>query len=967
MASGRRVMAWDREAEERQRQDQRQQRQQRNYNGGGGRHGGGGGYRGGRGGGRGPPPVDPQVEWNTRIKGLLILPGDFSKRLASSESLAKNVVIIIGVLEQDAVFDGGAQMAAVAALMVEAAASLGMQSPVYALMTALCATKGGAPEGEEAKYESEQAAAAAEEKKPFGRLVVDGVCAELSAALKSGAFLRVKLLVRFLGELVSCNLISAQEFGWVLTSLVDSYVCGNGVLQPCADVIAGIVITALAWSGPVLHDRRKRVLDELMEKIGTHMARRSPLFEKRGLRAIFYVGEEEDDDSDDSDDEGMGGAGGQQAEPLTDSMAALWDEVSALHRVGWTDQAMACLSVTIPRPYHDETAPYKETTVADAIAAVVALPLPTDVLSMEGVPALVKRMGPFAATACMQIKEGARAFRAHPEEHVTPSHSLAYAYTLGAFGEFELFHEGSGGGAALCAQLPTLQRLLLLEYVKEVITAFQPRINGDGTSVGKHEALAAQLLAIGKVAPREEAGVYIVVETLLQMVISLPQPPHMTAMLHRTLLELCRLAPNEVAPAISSATGALYHELPRMDFHSRRQLALWFANHLKDTEFKWPFWQHWAGVLQEQRDHPQRMFVEMALDMLVRLSYRDRIKNELPEAMWDLLPPQPSIINPYDTAAGELPASVLEVIQALVPMVAAKEHPDNLSQWFELQLSTIDAADAEAAGGGAWSAAALTYAILAAGAPSPTHLTQCLDRYLKLVKANNHECGDEAAQAAALHTVATAWAGSPQAMVAATRLLLRRGAVSPEAVVTHFFAPANVDKLGWYAPLWELLEAALQLALDAVEMAVAQSETDETAAAAAGDAMVDDDDDADDYVTEAVRSLQELSRHTVESFVTTLDSAVEQYRGAGVDDPYTDPWWVATTSHFKAAVRMLLSAPLAPSAELVGAGGEGGKVMAAALRGDAFECARGRSPHVLAIVRPMETALAATQAAAAEA
>ncbi|KAG5176351.1 hypothetical protein JKP88DRAFT_265396 [Tribonema minus] len=884
-----------------------------------------------------------EVEWSTRVKGLLILPGDFSKRLESSESLAKNVVIIIGHLEGHAVFDGGAQMAAVAALMVEAAASLGMQSPVYALMTALCATKGGTPEGEEAKFESEQAAAAAEEKKPFGRLVVDGVCAELSAALKSGAFLRVKLLVRFLGELVSCNLISAQEFGWVLTSLVDSYVCGNGVLQPCADVIAGIVIVALAWSGPVLHDRRKRVLDELMEKIGTHMARRSPLFEKRGLRAIFYVGEEEDDDSDDSDDEGMGGAGGQQAEPLTDSMAALWDE---------------------------------ETTVADAIAAVVALPLPTHVLSMEGVPALVKRMGPFAATACMQIKEGARAFRAHPEDHVTPSHSLAYAYTLGAFGEFELFHEGSGGGAALCAQLPTLQRLLLREYVKEVITAFQPRINGDGTSVGKHEALAAQLLAIGKVAPREEAGVYIVVETLLQMVISLPQPPHMTAMLHRTLLELCRLAPNEVAPAISSATGALYHELPRMDFHSRRQLALWFANHLKDTEFKWPFWQHWAGVLQEQRDHPQRMFVEMALDMLVRLSYRDRIKNELPEAMWALLPPQPSIINPYDTpsiistydtAAGELPASVLEVIQALVPMVAAKEHPDNLSQWFELQLSTIDAADAEAAGGAAWSAAALTYAILAAGAPSPTHLTQCLDRYLKLVKANNHECGDEAAQAAALHTVATAWAGSPQTMVAATRLLLRRGAVSPEAVVTHFFAPANVDKLGWYAPLWELLEAALQLALDAVEMAVAQSETDETAAAAAGDAMVDDDDDADDYVTEAVRSLQELSRHTVESFVTTLDSAVEQYRGAGVDDPYTDPWWVATTSHFKAAVRMLLSAPLALSAELVGAGGQGGNVMAAALRGDAFECARGRSPHVLAIVRPMETALAATQAVAAEA
>jgi hypothetical protein len=39
----------------------------------------------------------------------------------------------------------------------------------------------------------------------------------------------------------------------------------------------------------------------------------------------------------------------------------------------------------------------------------------------------------------------------------------------------------------------------------------------------------------------------------------------------------------QVAPAVSSAVGALFHELPRMDFHARRQLAYWFANHLKDT------------------------------------------------------------------------------------------------------------------------------------------------------------------------------------------------------------------------------------------------------------------------------------------------------------------------------------------------------------------------------------------------
>lgn len=49
-----------------------------------------------------------------------------------------------------------------------------------------------------------------------------------------------------------------------------------------------------------------------------------------------------------------------------------------------------------------------------------------------------------------------------------------------------------------------------------------------------------------------------------------------------------------------------------------------FADHLKNTEYKWPFWKHWCNVLDLQPDNAQRVFVSNVLAALVKLSYTDR-------------------------------------------------------------------------------------------------------------------------------------------------------------------------------------------------------------------------------------------------------------------------------------------------------------------------------------------------------
>ncbi|CAN0232493.1 unnamed protein product, partial [Ectocarpus fasciculatus] len=49
-----------------------------------------------------------------------------------------------------------------------------------------------------------------------------------------------------------------------------------------------------------------------------------------------------------------------------------------------------------------------------------------------------------------------------------------------------------------------------------------------------------------------------------------------------------------------------------------------FADHLKNTEYKWPFWKHWCNVVELQPDNAQRVFVSNVLAALVKLSYTDR-------------------------------------------------------------------------------------------------------------------------------------------------------------------------------------------------------------------------------------------------------------------------------------------------------------------------------------------------------
>ena len=69
-----------------------------------------------------------------------------------------------------------------------------------------------------------------------------------------GGFLKAKLLLRFLGELLNCGLVQPQEYGDMLTILCSGYVTTEfrHVQQPCRDMMAHMVLSGVLRVGPTL-------------------------------------------------------------------------------------------------------------------------------------------------------------------------------------------------------------------------------------------------------------------------------------------------------------------------------------------------------------------------------------------------------------------------------------------------------------------------------------------------------------------------------------------------------------------------------------------------------------------------------------------------------------------------------------------------------------------------------------------
>lgn len=88
-------------------------------------------------------------------------------------------------------------------------------------------------------------------------------------------------------------------------------------------------------------------------------------------------------------------------------------------------------------------------------------------------------------------------------------------------------------------------------------------------------------------------------QSILTSLFSLPAPRLPAAYYHSLLMELCRLSPSTVAPALGKCVRKLYAGLgsdaasPTLDPEGVRRFAEWFSVHLSNFGFMWG-WADWC-------------------------------------------------------------------------------------------------------------------------------------------------------------------------------------------------------------------------------------------------------------------------------------------------------------------------------------------------------------------------------------
>jgi len=845
----------------------------------------------------------------TQLRRLLSRVGDFHSRSEDSSPLHVNIKGLAAALQEDLEPHGEK----VVALLVQCSEGLPLQSGVYAALVALLNLR----------------------HPGFVRRLLQTLAARLTQVLSSaheGAVqvVRAKLVVRFLGELLSCRVLALEGeggFASVLEGLVIAMNDHEAHYQGTRDMAAQILVSALVWCMPTLVDRWGPRLEKCMAFLKDHMESRHQVFSKQGLRSPFVRVEEEEDA-----DEGQGQGGPpkreSEEEPCTDSLAAMWGVAKDLY-------ARLEASAAAAQPPNGKG-------VAEASHPISTVVQPwrqlAEELEQEGQVHTLQgwkmpELGPLRSPTCLC---------------------------------FTLFDADSGQGAAAMVALPPSERVVLAEYVRDVFVTFRPVIRKtDGERTGNPSTVAEQMLSIAKLVPPGSCTEYLVVEVVMAALLSLPS--ELGPYLHRLILELLRTEPTKLPPAVACATELLFRRVPDMDPCASRALALWFGHNLSNTGFAWPYWAHWAFVADRPEDDPQRVFVAAVFECCVRLTYLDRIRQVVPPQLQALLPPEPAAYSRFLDGDGNLEGeefvapkvrgkgeeeedededdededeptkgrpAMCAITKALLGKIEDKAEESELEAALfagqpaeegeggapappisEATQHAMDRARAES--GDQWRAVALMHALLRAGQATISHVRSLLDRHRHLLRrltnAQGH-MGREAAQGhqmALVVAVGEVWQTSNQMFEYIMDELLIRSFVSPQVVVAWVFSDECVVGLAQAPFLWDLLRRAITLSIERVHLAaeVVVSHGLSPAELNQPDCPPGPVQDLD-LLRRYLKEAQELGVYTMQRFVLVRGQYIDESGGPEVAAQFvgTDPWFHAITGYFHAICRIYTEA-----------------------------------------------------------
>lgn len=435
----------------------------------------------------------------------------------------------------------------------------------------------------------------------------------------------------------------------------------------------------------------------------------------------------------------------------------------------------------------------------------------------EDTPSPRLQLGAEFTSAVLQLWQSGRLASARPADPASASLGLAPTNAPWLRTSFVVFDSGCSPQAAeLCSSLTYADKVVALGYYQDVLHFFEPVVREDGTTMGSVELLVKHLLAVQRMFPDHQHMEYLLVEFLLQAILSSDSPTR-SAKLYRVVLELCKQQLT-VPPVLALGASVLFQLLPELDGGAWRKLAKWLSFHLVNTQLRWPYWDIWAEELQSG-DSAVSSFLTSLLHDIGRAVIPEYFSAAVPQSLqplWQVALPfvprcdaydNPSVL--ADARGEELQTPQLLRARKLYRLVERKEDAEVVEAWLEAQLD-LDGQD------DLWRLRLLVQALFHLGKDTPSSLLALLDRYCEPLRLL---ADGPIAQLALLQLVYDMAAHDPGTLNSLLDALLRRALVSVTTLAEYLSATlAAALEEPW---LFARVEVLLDRALDFVRGSVA--------------------------------------------------------------------------------------------------------------------------------------------------
>ncbi|CAH8868627.1 unnamed protein product [Trichobilharzia szidati] len=170
---------------------------------------------------------------------------------------------------------------------------------------------------------------------------------------------------------------------------------------------------------------------------------------------------------------------------------------------------------------------------------------------------------------------------------------------------------------------------------------------------------------------------YMIIEAVFAGMFNLPHPPiqHGHLLFYGSLLiQLCSEARNTIPMVLIQAIVLLFERLETMKPVCIGRFIEWVSYHLSNCSLNWS-WESWSSSLSQEPMSPQRRVITEILCRLIRFSYYENVKRQIPKSFHILLPPQPTVINKYERNP-DLPSA--RIFLRLIDCIRSRSDPQNI-------------------------------------------------------------------------------------------------------------------------------------------------------------------------------------------------------------------------------------------------------------------------------------------------